>query len=129
MAAIDRAQWLADARALLDFIEANPDLPVPSYHSIEISYHPIPQANVSDADKMAAIDEIADLLGATVTTPDMPGSHYEAQIRFGSASYRAVAVLKRERDEYSATQKLGKEALAELRECDQARAEVEAAAR
>jgi hypothetical protein len=113
--AIDRAQWLADARALLDFIEANPAISLPPYHSIEISYHPIPQGDVDDAVKMAAIDEIADLLGVTVTTPDVPGSHYEARIYFGSASYKAAAVLKRERDKYDAVQRLGMEALAELR--------------
>lgn len=98
MANIDRAQWLADARALLDFIEANPELPVPEYSSVEISYHPMPY-DQSDAEKRAAIDAVANMLGAEVQA----GVHYEVGISFGSASYRAVAVMEKERKEWDKT--------------------------
>lgn len=124
MAAITRAQWLADARALLDYLEANPDVPLNQYRGIEISHHPLPSAAVDDADKMAAVDIIADLLGTPVTTPSTPGSHYETEIRFGSASYRAVSVLKEYIDRHDAVQSLGEAALAEIEENKAVKAEM-----
>lgn len=112
MAAIDRAQWIADARALIDFIEATPDLPLNPLRGIEVSYHPLP--NVKDDGRlMDAVDAVAELLGAPVTTPDMPGSHYETEIRFGSACYCAVAVLSAQYEEYQEIRRLGTAALAE----------------
>lgn len=111
-----RAQWLADGRALLDFIEANPDLPQNQYSGIEVRYHAL--LDDDDDEAMAAVDAIAKQLGTPVTTPDMPGSHYETEIRFGSASYRAIAVLKAWRERRAAIDRLGEAALAEQAEQD-----------
>lgn len=106
-----RVQWIADARALIDFIEANPELPLNTHSGIGVSYHPMP-GDLDDADKKAAVDAVANMLGVAVTPPG-PGSHYEVQKTFGSATYKAVAVLKDYSDRYYAIQELGEAALAD----------------
>lgn len=128
MAAYTRAQIIADARAMLDFLEAHPDVPLNQFRGVEISNHPLPSSETDDADKMAAIDAIADLLGTPVTTPATPGSHYETEICFGSASYRAISVLKEYHEEYDAIQRYGQAALKEIKEIEAAKAEVAEAA-
>jgi len=123
MAVIDRAQWLADARALLDLIEANPEIPLPPFRGLEISHHP---STLSTEDnRRAKLDRIAAVLGAEVTGED---GRYQTTVSMGSAQYRAVVHTDASQHEWQEQLRLGAEALAELRKCDQARAEVEAVA-
>lgn len=103
-----RTQWIADARAVLDLLESNPDLPLNLASGMTVNYYPL--GNVGDIEAMAAVDAVADALGAAVTPPG-PGSHYEAEICFGSASYKAIAVLKDYRDRRAAIDRLGEAAL------------------
>lgn len=103
-----RAQWIADARAVLDLLESNPELPLNLVSGPTISYYPLNADN--DAKSMAAVDAVAKSLGVAVMPPG-PGSHYEAEIRFGSASYKAVAVLTDYRERRRAIERLGEAAL------------------
>lgn len=118
-----RAQWIADARAVLDLLESNPDLPLNLNSGLSILYHPLLD---DDAEAMAAVDAVAKQLGVAVSGPDS-GRHYEAEITFGNARYEAVAVLKSFREEHDAIQRYGRAALAELAEVEAAKAEVAAA--
>ena len=65
---------------------------------------------MGDIEAMAAVDAVADTLGVAVTPPG-PGSHYEAEICFGSASYKAIAVLTDYRERRRAIERLGEAAL------------------
>lgn len=103
-----RAQWIADARAVLDLLESNPALPLNLVSGVTVGYYPL--GDVGDIEAMAAVDAVADILGVAVT-PAGPGSHYEAEICFGSASYKAIAVLKDYRDRRAAIDRLGEAAL------------------
>jgi hypothetical protein len=108
MAVPTRAQWIADARAVLDLLESNPELPLNLAVGLNINYYPLTAEG--DIEATAAVDAIADKLGVAVTPPG-PGSHYEAKVRFGSASYKAVTVLKDYREKRDAIERLGKAAL------------------
>lgn len=119
----ERAQWIADGRAVLDLLEANPNLPLNLATGLSISYHPMPGRDADDADKKAAVDAVAEQLGVEVT-PSGPSSHYEAEILLGSARYGAVAVLSDYLARYDAVRSLGEAALAELDELEAAKAEV-----
>lgn len=124
-----RAQWIADARAVLNLLESNPDLPLNLASGLTVSYHPLrfnDPDDPADAEKKAAVDAVAAQLGVPVVGPDS-GHHYEAQIHFGSAAYQAVAVLRDYREKDDAIQRFGKAALAELADIEAAKAEVAAA--
>ena len=108
MAVPTRDQWIADARAVLDLLESNPDLPLNLVSGVSVSYFPL--RSDDDTEAMAVVDAVADTLGVAVTPPG-PGSHYEAEICFGSASYKAIAVLKDYRDRRAAIDRLGEAAL------------------
>ena len=115
MTAPTRAQWIADARALLDLLESNPELPLNLVCGLNVNYYPLEAKG--DAEAMAAVDAVADMLGVPVTPPG-PGSHYEAGVRFGSASYKALAVLKDYQEEQAAIERLGRAVLAEVRKAE-----------
>lgn len=122
MTATDRAQWLADARALLDYIEAN-DVPVHTHAGLEIMYHPL-AGEAPDAERLAALHEIAQQIGAEVVPPSGPGRHHIARVSIGHASYEAVVVLRETHDRADAIRRLGEAALAEQEEVDAAVREV-----
>lgn len=121
---LTRAQWIADARTLIDFIEANPELPLNTFMGLAISYHPMDVDSNDDDGKKGAVDAVADMLGVAVTPPG-PGSHYEARKSFGSASYKAVGVLKDYSDRDRAIRELGNAALAEREAAEANNARVE----
>ena len=106
MAATTRAQWLADARALLDFIEANPDLPVNTFRIAASIY------NGTDEENRAAVDAVAAILAVEPTT-SRHGGHYNAAIEIGSAVYEAYMVPDRTMRRYHQVQDLGEAALTE----------------
>lgn len=82
-----RAAALADARQLLDYLEANPELPITSY-SMDITAH----ARGTDADRMDVVDQAAEIIGTKAGNHGPAGYHYQACKTFGSVSYTVVAV-------------------------------------
>ncbi|MEU7938563.1 hypothetical protein [Microbispora bryophytorum] len=78
-----RAEFIAGLRRLAAFLADNPKVPVPDYGA-DISVH----VDGTDAQQRAAIDRIADLIGA----PTSEGLHYTTARDFGPINYRAVAV-------------------------------------
>jgi hypothetical protein len=85
-----RHQTIAGLRALADFLEANPGVPVNPY-GWDVSYHP----RDTDEHQAAEVDRIAALLD-TVPVDDRPhGGHYTASKTFGRITYTAVHVPAR----------------------------------
>lgn len=82
-----RAAALADAHQMLDFLAANPELPIGPY-ALNISAHP----KGTDADRMDAVDQAAKLLGAKAGNNGPAGYHYQASKEFGSVSYTVAAI-------------------------------------
>jgi hypothetical protein len=87
--ATERAQFTAALRELADFIDANPDLPLPPTYSR--SARVSPHLDGTDEEERAEVDRIAGILGVS---PQESGSgHYEAEREFGGRVwYRAVAI-------------------------------------
>lgn len=87
-----RQQKLDDLRALVDFLETHPDVPL-GYGS-GLSYHVTAD---DDAAGIKRVSEIAGLLGVTVT--EVGGgevtaatSHFHARKTYGDAAYEAVYI-------------------------------------
>ncbi|WP_405394673.1 hypothetical protein [Microbispora hainanensis] len=89
-----RAALIAGLRALADFLDANPAVPVP--YSVNVLHFP---HRATDAEMCAEVDRIAELLGAPI---NQEFGHYGASVRFGPVEYKAVAILAARRAEYEA---------------------------
>ena len=87
-----RAAIISGFRALADYLESNPEVPVPTYPVI----HTFPAAG--DWLQMCAeIDATAARLG--VNAHFSGGGHYVATRLFGPVEYRAVAIPPKNDDE------------------------------
>jgi hypothetical protein len=82
-----RVRLIAGLRDLADFLDQNPDVPVP--RRADMLVFP-PEA--SDAEMFAEIDTIAELIGSTASDADSPRGHYSAVRDFGPVQYRAIAI-------------------------------------
>lgn len=80
-----RINLISGIRALADFLERNPVLPVPD--SLDVLA--FPASRQSYATRRAEVDRVAKAIGAEVK--DNHG-HYTAQVEFGRVQYRVVAI-------------------------------------
>lgn len=83
-----RSQAIAGLRALADFLENNPGVPVREYGG---DYTVFPRAD-DDVAERAEIDRIASALGETVTDETGRGGHYSVSKTFGRITYNAIHV-------------------------------------
>ena len=83
-----RAQTVAGLRALADFLENNPTVPVNEYGA---DYKIFARAE-SNAAERTEIDRIASALGADVEDDTTRGGHYTVSKTFGRITYSAVHV-------------------------------------
>ncbi len=88
-----RVRLIAGLRDLADFLDQNPDVPVP--RRADLLVFP-PEA--SDAEMFAEIDTIAELIGSTASDAYSPHGHYSAVRDFGPVQYRAIAIPYNARD-------------------------------
>lgn len=88
-----RVRLIAGLRDLADFLDRDPDVPVP--RRADLLVFP-PEA--SDAELFAEIDTIAELIGSTASDADSPRGHYSAVRDFGPVRYRAIAIPYNARD-------------------------------
>ena len=88
-----RVRLIAGLRDLADFLDQNPDVPVPRRADVLVF-----PAEASDAEMFAEIDTIAELIGSTASDADSPHGHYSAVRNFGPVQYRAVAIPHSARD-------------------------------
>lgn len=103
----ERARFIADARAVLDMLEANPNVPLP--------WRFLGQYAVAgtDAEKCAEVDRIAAILGVEPETR-ANGGHYAAEVRFGSNGYVALAITDAHMARFHEESRLGTEAYERL---------------
>jgi hypothetical protein len=81
-----RTDMVAGLRALADFLEANPAVPIPRYgYAFGVS------TSGSDEQKRSQVKFASLAIGEEVTDDTQQG-HYWTQRRFGSVSYRIVAI-------------------------------------
>lgn len=93
-----RTEQIAAARQMLDWLEANPDVPLTPWGSDLSVSHPILAA--TDEDGMAQIQAIAVHIGEDVTTYAL--DYPAATKSFGAVEYRAYYVPRDEMDEHHA---------------------------
>jgi hypothetical protein len=84
--AIEREAIISGLRELADFLESNPDVPVPATTDLLV-FPP----SVSGAGKRREVDVIASLIGSGTVTYSSH-RHYTTSRRFGPVEYRAVAI-------------------------------------
>ncbi|RKS04958.1 hypothetical protein DFP74_0538 [Nocardiopsis sp. Huas11] len=91
-----RARIIGDMRALADFLEAHPELPISPHTSLEVTYFP------RTDDDRAAFAEVAQAGALLGRMPGWEGEHYLVEHRAGAGRYRAVAIPERARAQYRA---------------------------
>ena len=82
-----RTRLIAGLRELADFLDQNPDVPMPWRADVFV----FPPEG-SDAEMFAEIDMIAGRIGVAASDADSPAGHYSAVRDFGPVRYRAVAI-------------------------------------
>lgn len=103
MSEIDITTWAETVdglRALADFLEANPTVPVNPYRSeIQITMS-ARTSKLTEAEQRAEIDRIAALFRAPVMDSTRDGGHYETQIAFGLVRYKISHIPAVRMDEW-----------------------------
>jgi hypothetical protein len=89
----ERVWLIAGLRDLANFLDQNPDVPVP--WRPEVLVFP---TEASDSEMFAEIDTIAELIGSDASDAESPRGHYSAVRTFGPVQYRAVAIPHSARD-------------------------------
>jgi hypothetical protein len=90
-----RAVFTAALRELAGFIDAHPDLPLPSRAKVS------PYLHGTDEEDRAEVDRIAGILGAQPETT--PGGHYQVSRTFGGrVSYEATAIPDQQMQDWDA---------------------------
>ena len=89
----ERVRLIAGLRDLAEFLDQNPEVPVP--WGTDILVFPV---EASDVEMFAEIDTIAELIGSTASDADSPRGHYSAVRTFGPVQYRAIASPHSTRD-------------------------------
>jgi hypothetical protein len=93
-----RHQVITGLRALADFLETNPGVPVPEYgRDFDVFAR-----QSDDTGSAAVVDQVAALLGASVQDDRPSGGHYFASRSFGRITYRIVHIPDRNRREHDA---------------------------
>ncbi|MEV0403744.1 hypothetical protein [Actinoallomurus sp. NPDC050550] len=92
-----RTQTITGLRALADFLEANPAVPVEEY-GWQVSYH----TRGTDEQQATEVDRIAVLLDAVPVDDRSDGGHYTVAKTFGHITYRAVHIPARRMDAHYA---------------------------
>lgn len=88
----ERTALINGLRRMADYLESNPEVPVPAYTDM-LTFPP----NGEWAEMRAEIDAIAVRLG--VTARKSYGGHYVASRFFGPVEYRAVAIPRTDSEE------------------------------
>lgn len=90
----ERARLITGLRDLAEFLDQNPQVPVPRYTDLLV----FPPRS-TDAEMFAEVDVIAEQICATASQNDTPDGHYIASRDFGPVQYRAVAIPQAARND------------------------------
>jgi hypothetical protein len=93
-----RNQTVAGLRALADFFETNPAVPVREYGG---EYTVFARAD-TDAAERAEIDQIAEALGEVTRDETGSGGHYRVSKTFGRITYTAIHIPARRKAAHDA---------------------------
>ncbi|MFA1546785.1 hypothetical protein [Actinomadura chokoriensis] len=93
-----RHQVITGLRALADFLEANPGVPVPEYGETFDVF----ARTGDDTSSAALVDHVAALLGVPVDDDRPLGGHYKAAKSFGRMAYRIIHIPDQRRREHEA---------------------------
>ncbi len=95
-----RRQTITGLRALADFLEANPDVPVAEYgQNFNIFTG---HSGLDDTAAVAQVDQVAELLGVSVFDRRDRGGHYSATRSFGRIAYTITHIPTRALDDFNA---------------------------
>ena len=86
----ERGSLTAGLRDLADFLEENPEAPVPRHADVLV----FPPTG-TDMQMKAEIDRIAALIDAAVNDQTADSGHYTASRKFGPVQYEAVVIPSR----------------------------------
>ena len=84
-----RARIIGDMRALADFLQAHPELPISRYTSVDVTYFPLTD------DEAVAVGEVAEAGARLGRMPAWEGGHYLVEHAVGAGRYRVVAIPER----------------------------------
>ncbi|GLW10082.1 hypothetical protein Misp01_52110 [Microtetraspora sp. NBRC 13810] len=93
-----RTAFITGLRALADFLETTPALPVPRTQAI-IHYFP---KRTTDPQMREEMDQIAALLGTQINAEAAAHGHYGTAVHFGPVTYDITAILAPARDRHAA---------------------------
>lgn len=105
----DRAERIANLRALADFLESMPSVPLPRY-TFDLSLS-VGAGDEDDAENIAEIARLAVLFGVEPTQNE-DGTHHRAALRIGHLTYTASTVTRAAMDRHTTVRRLGEAALA-----------------
>jgi hypothetical protein len=94
-----RTRLIAGLRDIADFLDQNPQVPVP-WRAEMLVFPP----EGSDAEMFAEIDMIAGQIDVAASDADSPAGHYSAVRVFGPVKYRAVAIPHSARNQSEGTE-------------------------
>jgi hypothetical protein len=83
----ERSSFIAGLRYLADFLDGNPQVPVPRWTSVMVF-----PMDGTDRKMRREVDGIAALIGAEVDDQTSLHGHYTASRAFGPVEYRAVFI-------------------------------------
>jgi hypothetical protein len=92
-----RARLITGLRALAEFLEGRPAVPVPRQVDATVF---VPRG--TDADMCAEIERLACLIGSPLDPEGMALGHHRTAVRFGPVEYAVVAILAGPRERYDA---------------------------
>ncbi|WP_412516220.1 hypothetical protein K8Z49_35230 [Actinomadura madurae] len=93
-----RHQTITGLRALADFLEANPAVPIDEYGE----HYNVFTSDRDDASAVTLVDQAAALLGVQVSDRRSFGGHYVAERTFGRITYTVVHIPERQKREHRA---------------------------
>ncbi len=99
-----RVELLSDLRVLLNWLEANPDVPLPR-HGVEISVH---VGHDNDEDGIRLVHEAAKSAGVEVVR-SAGGAHHHANKQFGLASYQAIYIERGHMADFDRRQQIARD--------------------
>jgi hypothetical protein len=109
-----RIAYITALRDLADWLEANPDVPVPSYgHDLQLSLCGTEEQRRQDMQDMGAV------FGSAPVDPYGDGTHLEVAKQFGPIKYFVHFASEAFTEEYHEKERLGAEALAAKKAAEQ----------
>jgi hypothetical protein len=88
----ERTSLIVGLRDLADFLDGNPEVPVPCRADVMV----FPPAS-TDKEMRAEVDRIAGLIDAEISDRTAEHGHYTASLEFGRMRYEAVGIPARSR--------------------------------